>query len=121
MSSPIAWSDVLSLPGANVELADVPAGGQTMLINYVNSVLDVTMFDGEDGPTTKLARCFLAAHMAALGELGTGGPLTQESAGGLMRQYAMPAMVLRSEFMTTSYGRAFWLLIGPQAHGPRLL
>lgn len=119
MASPIAWSDVLSLPGANVEMVNVPAGGQTIILNVVNSILDVSMFDGEDGPITKAARCYLAAHFAALGKLGTGGPLTAEGDGRLSRSYAVPNG--RSEYMVTSYGRAYWQLIGSKAHGPRLL
>lgn len=115
----IAWSDVTSLPGASVELANVPAGGQTIIVDVVNSMLDVSMFDGEGGPITKAARCYLAAHFAALGLLGSGGPLTGETDGRFSRQYAMPTG--RSEYMTTSYGRAYWSLIGAKAHGPRLL
>ncbi len=117
--SAILFSDVLALPGANVELANVPAGGQTLILAVVNVLLDVNMFDGEAGPQTKLARCFLAAHFCALGKLGTGGPLIAESDGRLSRQYALPST--RSEYMTTSYGIAFYSLIGSQARGPRLL
>ena len=57
--------------------------------------------------------------MVSLGKLGMGGVLTAEAMGGNSRQYAPPTA--RSEFMTTSYGRAYWSLIGAQAHGPRLL
>lgn len=115
----IAWSDVLGLPGAVTELAGVPALGQVAILGAVNSMLDVSRFDGESGPLTKLARCFLAAHFGALGMLGSGGPLIGEAAAGLSRQYAMPNT--RSEYMTTSYGQAYFSLIGTQAFGPRLL
>lgn len=120
MSSPIAWSDVTSLPGAlNDGLGAVPVGGQTMILNFVNNKLDVNMFDGEDGFQTKLGRCLLAAHLAALSKLGTGGPLTQESAGGLMRAYAVPQVMATLD--ATSYGKAYRSVIGSQAYGPRLL
>ena len=119
----ILWSDVMAVPGAIGDgFASVPALGQTMILAVVNSAkrLDVDMFDGEDGPITKLARCFLACHMAAKGKIGAGGALVGESDGRLARQYAMPAMT-RSTLLTTSYGQAFWELIGPKAFGPRLL
>jgi hypothetical protein len=115
----IVWNDVTSLPGANVEMTNIPVGGQTIILDVVNSILDVSKFDGEDGPITKAARCYLAAHFAALGKLGTSGPLTGESDGRMSRQYA--ALPGRSELMTTSYGRAYTSLIGSQAFGPRLL
>lgn len=119
----ILWSDVLAVPGAIGDgMAQVPALGQTMILAVVNSTkrLDVDMFDGEDGPITKLARCFLALHMAARGKVGAGGALIGEADGRLSRQYAMPTMT-RSSLTSTSYGTAFWELIGPKAFGPRLL
>lgn len=117
--SAIAWSDVVALPGADVELAGVSPAGQNILLAVVNSILDVNMFDGESGPITKAARCFLCAHFAALGKLGSGGPLVGETDGRLSRQYAMPNS--RAEALQTSYGSAYWQLIGSQARGPRLL
>lgn len=116
----ILWSDVTSLPGANVELAGVPVAGQTIILAVANARFDTTMFDGESGPLMKAARCYFAAHMAAMGLLGSGGVLTGEAAGGLSRQYAAPTLG-RSELMRTSYGAMVWQLIGSQAHGPRLL
>src|SRR4029077_450934 len=115
----IAWSDVTAAASNDPLIVGFAAGGQTIWLNVANTALDVSMFDGEDGSMTKAARCMFCAHFAALGRLGMAGPLTAESDGRMSRQYAIPNT--RSEYMTTSYGRAYWQLIGAQAHGPRLL
>lgn len=112
----IVWADVLA---AAPELAATNATTQTDVVNYVNGVLNVAMFDGEAGFTTRLARITLAAHLCALLKLGLGGPLVGESDGRFSRQYALPST--RSMYMATSYGMTYWSLIGSQAHGPRLL
>lgn len=111
----IVWSDVTA---AAPQLTTVSATTQTDILAYVNAALNLDMFDGETGPRTRLARINLAAHFAELERLGAGGPVIAESDGRLSRQYAMPTA--RSELMTTSYGRAFWSLIGAAAFGPRL-
>lgn len=121
MSSPIAWTDVTALPGAaNDGLANVPANGQTMILSVVNSsiFLDVSLFDGEDGPITKLARCAMAAHIAALGKLGSGGALLGESDGRLSRTYAIPP---RGTYGLTMYGQLFASLVGSGGYGPYVL
>lgn len=108
------------MPGASGDgLALVSLTAQTAILATVNKFLDVTSFDGESGPDTHLARCYLAAHFCALGKLGTGGPMIGESDGRLSRQYAMPST--RSQFMTTSWGTAAWQLIGVRARLPVLL
>lgn len=118
--APIAWTDVIALPGALGDgMGLVPVLGQTMILTAVNKLFDVTMFDGEEGPNTKLARVFMACHLAALGKLGTGGPMIGESDGRLSRQYAMPST--RSEWFRTSYGAAAWTLASPRARAPGLL
>jgi hypothetical protein len=121
MSSPIAWSDVLNLPGAaNDGLANVPVSGQTMILSVVNSAifLDTSLFDGEDGPITKLARCAIAAHMAALGKLGSGGALGAESDGRLSRTYAFPP---KGTYGLTMYGQLFASLVGSGGYGGYVL
>jgi hypothetical protein len=111
----IVWADVTA---AAPQLTTVSVTAQTDILAYVNGALNLDMFDGEAGKATRLARINLAAHFAELERLGAGGPVIAESDGRLSRQYSMPTS--RSEFMTTSYGRAFWLLISPAAFGPRL-
>jgi hypothetical protein len=111
----IVWTDVTA---AAPQLTTVSATTQADILAFVNAALNLVVFDGESGPRTRLARINLAAHFAELERLGAGGPVIAESDGRLSRQYAMPPS--RSEFLTTSYGRAFWLLISPAAFGPRL-
>ena len=110
----IAWSDVSPL---GAELANVQSSAQTLILGAVNTMLNVLMFDGESGPITKAARCYLAAHMAALAGLGAGGPLTTERSGELENQYAIPRG--KSEYLTTSYGRMYFQLIRAPARGPK--
>lgn len=112
----IVWSDVTALAP---ELTSTSATTQSDILNHVNAAIDVDRFDGEDGPTTRLARIYLAAHYATLAALGAGGPLAVEREGGIERSYAAPSQ--RSELLTTSYGRGFWQLIRPVAHGPIVL
>ena len=112
---PITWSDVVA---AAPELATLNATTQTDIVNYANAALNPAMFDNL-GPIQRLATIMLAAHMGALAKLGTGGPLTGESDGRFSRSYAQ--LLGRSNYETTSYGRAYLSLIGPQAHGPQLL
>lgn len=118
--APITWTDVVALPGAVGDgMGLVPPLGQTMILASVNKFFDVTMYDGEDGPDTKLARCYMACHFAALGKLGSGGTMIGESDGRLSRQYAMPAT--RSEWFRTSYGAAAWSLANPRSRCPGVL
>lgn len=111
----ITWADVVALAP---ELSTINTTTQTDILAFTNAVLDVTKFDLEAGPTTRLARIYLAAHFGTLSKLGAAGPLIGESAGGLSRSYAMP--IGKSQFLTTSYGRAFYQLIRPIARGPQV-
>lgn len=103
----ITWSDVSLLAP---ELSTVAAGAQTLILAYVNDVHDVDAIDGdgEDGYRTKLARIYLAAHLAT--KIGTGaggaGAVTSESVGGLSRSYAVAASS-GAELETTGYGTAY--------------
>lgn len=120
MASPIAWTDVTAVGNNDPVLINYPAAGQTAVLAYVNSVLDVNMFDGEAGARTKLARCFLAAHIAACSALGdAGGPVASESEGGVSRSYAV--YLTANIYLSTTWGKMYWMMIGPQAFGPRLL
>ncbi len=114
----ITWADVTAVAG---ELANFATAGQTALLSVVNSasMIDVSAFDGEDGPLTKVARSYLAAHLAASSRNGTGGALISESAGGLSRSFAAPST--RSQYFTTSYGQMYLMLASPACHGPALL
>jgi Protein of unknown function (DUF4054) len=117
--SAIAWSDVAAATDNDPIITAFASGGQTLILAVVNKALNVSLYDGEDGDITKLARCFLAAHMAASAKLGVTGAVTSESEGGISRSYAVPTG--KSAYFTTSYGRLFWQLVPPAACGPRLL
>ena len=112
----ILWTSVIAIAP---ELAATAPEAQASLLGFVNSALDVSKYDGESGPITKMARMYLAAHFASLALLGAGGPITMERAGQLEVEYAIPRG--KSEYLSTSYGRAFYQLGRPIARGPVLL
>lgn len=105
----IAWTDVTALA---VELSSVAVSAQTLYLALANDWLNVSMFDGEDGPRTKMARIYIAAHFATLDRLrglAVAGPVISESRGGLSRSYANLFMthVTQGLFGTTTYGQNY--------------
>lgn len=112
----IIWTDVVSLAP---ELSTTSATTQTDVLNWVNQVLNIAKFDGESGVTTRLARIFLAAHIAKLARLGSAGPLIGTSAGGLARSYAAP--LSKSWLALTQYGQGYLALLPPVLRGPQVL
>jgi len=112
----ITWPDVTA---AAPELATTAAQTQTDVLAFVIVALNVALYDGETGPRTRLARIYLAAHLATLPRLGAGGPLVSESVESLSRSYAAP--MSKSKLATTSYGAAFLALSPPAARGPQVL
>ncbi len=118
----IIWTDVTALPGAS-GLSTVSAGHQTTILAYVNGVgVAVDVLDGENGPTSKLARTHLAAHMASLaarGAAGGTGAITAASEGGVSVSYAQPAFATDPTLRETPYGVLFLFYISraPKARG----
>lgn len=109
MASPIAWLEVV---GAFPELGGVSVDYGEFIVTLVNARVDPANLDGEGGPTTRLARLFLAAHFGATTLRGiAAGPLTGESEGGLSRSYGVPRTDW-SELQMTSYGQSYCALIG---------
>lgn len=110
----IIWTDVVAFSAG---LAGLPVAAQDGILAWVNTALDVSVFDGEAGPKTKLARIYLAAHTASLGDAGssgeTAGPVTSETAGGLTRSYGAVATgpVADSIYGSTAFGRAYLMLV----------
>lgn len=104
----ITWRDVV---GVASELASVDEEVQFNILAYVNGALAVDEFGGEGSAMLKLARVYLAAHMATIGPASSGaaiaGPVISESAGGLSRTYALVGSVTTGSFDSSSYGRAF--------------
>jgi hypothetical protein len=113
----IAWSDVVAQAP---ELATTATLAQTGILAVANVRLNLSIFDGESGPTTYLARVLYAAHLASLIRLGVSGPLIGESAGGLSRTYAAP-FLQRSKLALTGYGNALLAIMPPAAFGPAVL
>jgi len=103
---------------AAIVLADVTAVAAdvtavpALILSWVNgNGINVDAFDGESGDTTKLARCYLAAHLALISASGgsSGGAVVSESEGGISKTYAAVALS-PGELGRTAYGSQFrWL------------
>lgn len=101
----IAWNpDVIAVAP---ELSTAAVAAQIAILAHVNTDLDVSMFDGEGGPMTRLARMYLAAHFGTqIGAGASAGAVVSESAGGLSRSYASVASS-ESSLGSTAYGRLY--------------
>lgn len=107
----IVWADVVAFAPT---LSTVDAGAQADVLGYVNIVLAVAQFDGEDGPTTRLARIYLAAHMGSLGVAaasGSAGPVVSRSIGGISEDYADTSSSSGSALGDTSFGELYLQLV----------
>jgi hypothetical protein len=108
------------------KLSTVDAVAQTAILAWANDALDVSAFDDEGGPTTQLARIYLAAHAGTMnrqGANGAGGPLTMRAAGGITEQWATPAGgVVFDSLDSTPYGKLYRQLVNMSgARGPFVL
>lgn len=117
----ISWNDVVE--GApSPELATFAPGAQIVLLDFVNTKLVVTGFDGEDGVKTRLARIYLAAHMATmLKRKGAAGARSSQSAGGVSESFSIPNMPWLGLYAQTSYGQLYAMIAGSSAHRAGLL
>lgn len=110
----IVWANVLALAP---ELSTVNDQAKVYILAYVNGPgVDPSCFDGETGPTTRLARIYLAAHMGSGVDKGAagaaGGPVTSESMGGLSRSYSVGSVASSADQTgSTAYGRMFEALV----------
>lgn len=111
----IIWSDVVA---DAPELSAVAPAAQTVLLLYVNSVLDVAGYGGESHIRTRTARVMLAAHMATMfRRRGVPGFLSEQHAGPIGESFAMPPMAaMLNEFAMTSYGALFAMVTRGSAH-----
>ncbi len=99
--SPIAWSDVTNLPNIPAKVANVPIEAQTQILNYVNTdTPDPCNYDGENGSTTKLVRCYIAAHFALVGPRW--GFVSDEKEDDLEKSWQMPPIPRDAVFCSTS-------------------
>lgn len=105
--SAISWTDVLVHAA---ELSSVDEDARTDILAHVNSTLNVSVFGGEESPKLKLARIYLAAHMATLQLLGgSSGDIQSESVGGV--SYTYGAAAASSDFNSTSYGKQYSAIV----------
>ncbi|MGN6103653.1 MAG: DUF4054 domain-containing protein [Kofleriaceae bacterium] len=104
------------------ELATVSDGTWPSILAFINEI-DMTYL-GESANTTRLARIYLAAHIAKMGKRAASsaaGPVTSESAGGIRRSYGFAALTDTHSLRTTNYGQLYLDLLGMTlAHGPFL-
>jgi hypothetical protein len=107
-------------------MVTVDTGVQDDILAFVNTALDIRLFElGEDDPRLKLARIYLTLHFAtgdASAGIGDGtyspaGPVTQESAGGLMRQYEQFGAAGDPLLAESYWGRRYLQLIRGKRFG----
>lgn len=108
----ILWADVTGMFPSDAVLAGIPVAAQNNILQHVNTELSAAFFGGEEAPKMKLARIYLAAHMACAGGSGaTGpiGPVIVERLGPLDREYAPFGLssVVPGAHGETTYGRLF--------------
>ena len=103
----IVWADVTGMFPGDTVLASVPVAAQTNILAYVNGDLSSAYFATDS--TFKLARIYMAAHMATVGSRAgavTSGPLQSATSGNVSMTYAN---VTQAAFYTstTSYGELY--------------
>lgn len=112
--APIAWSDVVAYSSALAAADPIVQADILELVNASFASLP-SVFDGEDGGKTRLARIYIALHFASLpgaGEQRPAGAVTSETRGGLSRSYAPPASGSGSEtWNDTQWGRRYLQLL----------
>ena len=118
----ITWTNVTDHAA---ELSTVAAAAQTDILAYVNSVVKVSLIDGEAGPKTKLVRIYLAAHFGALNlasSTGVSGAVTSKKEGDVAVTYASATTLAAAPHGSTTYGQMYLTLIGSSAlRAPLLL
>ena len=112
----IDWTYVLKFDSG---LSAVDSDLQTDILAYVNAKVNATLFDGEDGSQTKMARGLLAAHMGTVflpGDGGAAGPVTKDRAGDLETVYANLFANETDPLFTTKHGQTFAMLAKSSAN-----
>lgn len=121
----IVWTDVTDHFCEDVQLSALAKIAQANILAHVNTILAVDEFDGEDGPTTKLARLYLAAHFGtsdAGANTGVAGPVTSASMGGLSQSFGGGYTIDPQMLALTRYGRSYLSMVrGSKARVPVLL
>jgi hypothetical protein len=117
----ITWANVLEVAISAADIAAltaVPVAAQTAILTWVNgNGVATDVFDGEDGDDTRLARQYMAAHIATLTATkeAPAGPLVSESEGAISRSYQ--GMAASSELERTTFGSMFRMMARINACG----
>ena len=124
MPTPISKTDVTNFASELASSAIPTALAWVDILSYVGT-FDLTL-TGEDAQTDRMAKIFLAAHMATMDKRAAStaaGPLTSESVGGIRRSYGLLAqMTSASSLMSTRYGQMYLEIIGMSlASGPMVV
>ena len=124
MAVNVIKADVLALPGLATKLAGVSDAAWVMVLAVANEFDFEACNESEDA--TRLARVFLAAHLASVAlraSAGAAGPITSQSAGQVRISYGLLAQAAgTNSWASTEYGQMLVALIGQSgAHGPILL
>ncbi len=119
----IKWQDVVEgIPAP--ELSTIGVLAQDYILAHVNgSGIDVSGYGGETSPKTRLARAYLAAHMATMARRrGIPGFRSEQHAGPVGESFAMPPIpMFLGEFAMTSYGTLFASITRGSAHRAGIL
>lgn len=112
----ILWSDVVGV----TQIANVPPTAQTEILGYVNETLQPIVYGGVDAHKFRLARIYLAAHMAEIGKRvgGIAGAVTSENvaAESISFGYTAPIKGAIEALETTSWGLEFQRLTKSSAY-----
>lgn len=106
----IVWDDVV---GIAPELAGtvISLSQQTDILLYVNTHLNVVGFGGEESVNLRLARKYLAAHMATFTRPGGGGSVrgqvTSETVGRISRTFSLTEGTQTGALALTTYGQQY--------------
>ena len=118
----ITWLDVT---GIAPELVSLSIDAQTLILNYVNEALDITVFDGEDGALVKALRVYLAAHigtMTSRANSNKSGAVTDKSLGPQSTKWASNESKFAGQYGDTQYGVLYSTFVNTSsARGPILL
>lgn len=129
----ITWGTAITpgdLTRRVASLVTVDTTVQEDVLAFANTALDVRLFDlGETDPRLKLARIYLALHLAT-GDAesgagsGTGapaGPVTSESCGGMMRSYEALGGANDPLLAESYWGRRYLQLVRAKRYGVLVL
>lgn len=107
----ITWTDV---EAHAPELSTANATVQADMIGMVEQILVAAEFGGEDDYRYRMARIYLAAHLATVaasgGAMATGG-VQSERVGDVSRTYSTTTLLDPDSLDSTAYGRAYRAIV----------